>query len=158
MRRIQAGLAVLIVAAAFPSGGSMGRSAWRSTGDDQKRAEARAENELLGTWKLVEAKYGSTAYKVPEGTTELKHVTAVHWVLTVFDKDGKVGVVMGGPYAMNGDKYEETPEYGITEIFTNIKGKPQTFTWKVEGNKWFHNGTISSGLTIEEVWQRVDSI
>lgn len=147
-----------MVVAAFPSLTSKGASTGRSVGDEQKAAEARTENKLLGTWKLVEAKYGGTPYKPPEGTTELKHVTAVHWVLTAFDKDGKVGVVMGGPYALKGDKYEETPEYGITEIFTSIKGKPQSFTWRVEGGKWYHSGTISSGLTIEEVWQRVGNI
>jgi hypothetical protein len=39
---------------------------------------------------------------------------------------------------------------------TNIKGKPQSFDCKVEGSKWYHNGTVSSGLTIEEVWERVE--
>ena len=37
-----------------------------------------------------------------------------------------------------------------------LKGKPQSFTWKVEGNKWLHSGTLSSGATIEEVWERVE--
>jgi hypothetical protein len=29
-------------------------------------------------------------------------------------------------------------------------------TWKLEGNKWYPNGKLSNGETIEEVWQRVE--
>jgi hypothetical protein len=31
-----------------------------------------------------------------------------------------------------------------------------SFECKVEGAKWYHNGALSSGLTIEEVWERVE--
>jgi hypothetical protein len=41
--------------------------------------------------------------------------------------------------------YEETPEYGISADFDLIKAEAQTFTWKVEGNKWYHNGKLSNG-------------
>ena len=54
-------------------------------------------------------------------------------------------------------KYEETPEYGISNDFKLLKGKAQSFKWKVEGNKWYHNGKLSSGTTIEEVWERVQN-
>ncbi|HKQ76982.1 MAG TPA: hypothetical protein VJ810_25025 [Blastocatellia bacterium] len=50
-------------------------------------------------------------------------------------------------------------EYGggsIAEVFKDLKGKPQMFECKVEGNKWRHNGALSNGLTIEEVWERVE--
>jgi hypothetical protein len=135
----------LLVAAAFTSG--------RSTAD--LRAEATTHHELVGTWKLVKATYGGSEYKIPEGTTEFKHVTPTHFVLTVIDKDGRVFAAIGGPYVLGRGKYEETPEYGLSEIFTNIKGKPQSFECSVEGNTWYHNGTLSNGLTIEEVWERV---
>jgi hypothetical protein len=73
-----------------------------------------------------------------------------------FDKDGKFIDAFGGPYTLKGEKYEETLEYGVGEVFKMLKGKPQSFSCKVEGAKWYHNGTLSSGLTIEEVWERVD--
>jgi hypothetical protein len=48
------------------------------------------------------------------------------------------------------------PEYGISEDFETIKGKAQTFKWQVDGNKWHHSGKLSNGLTIEEVWEKVE--
>jgi hypothetical protein len=149
MRQIlMAVLVSLVAVAAFTSG--------RSTADDQKKAEARTENKLVGTWKMVKAKYGGKEYDIPEGTTEFKHVTQAHFMLAAIDKDGIVHAAIGGPYTLKGEKYVETPEYGLSEIFTNIKGKPQSFECKVEGAKWYHNGTITNGLTIEEVWERVE--
>ena len=149
MRQISmAVLIILVVIVAFASG--------RSITGDQKKAGAKTENKLVGTWKMVKAKYGGQEYKIPEGAPEFKHVTPAHFMLAAIDKDGKVRAAIGGPYTLKGNKYEEMPEYGLTEIFTNIKGKPQSFECQVEGNKWYHNGTLSSGLTIEEVWERVE--
>ena len=73
-----------------------------------------------------------------------------------YDQGGKVTRAAGGGYKLNGDVYEETPEYGIGGDFDVIKGKAQSFKWKVDGNKWYHDGKLSNDLTIEEVWERVD--
>jgi hypothetical protein len=51
---------------------------------------------------MVKARYGGQEYKVPEETTELKHVTPVHFTLAAIDKDGKVGAVIGEPYILTG--------------------------------------------------------
>jgi hypothetical protein len=148
MRQILTVLISLVAVAVFSSG--------RSTAEGPKKAETKTNNQLVGTWKMVKGKYGGKEATIPEGRTEFKHVTPVHFILVAFDKDGTVIASIGGPYTLKGERYEETPEYGLSEVFTNIKGKPQSFTWKVEGNKWYHNGTLSDGLTIEEVWERVD--
>ena len=144
-------LVSLVAVAAFTS-----FTSGRSTAADPKKAEASADNKLVGTWKMVKAKYGGKEYNIPEGTTEFKHVTPAHFMLAAIDKDGTVRAAIGGPYTLKGERYVETPEYGLSEVFTNIKGKPQSFECKVQGNKWYHNGTVSSGLTIEEVWERVE--
>jgi len=140
-------LLALVAAVAFTSA--------RSAADGPKKAEAKSENKLVGTWKLVSAKYGGNEITFPEGTTTLKHVTPTQFMWAFYDKDGKVGAALGGPYTLMGDKYEETPEYGVGDVLEPLKGKPQSFEWKVESNKWYHNGKLSSGLTIEEVWERV---
>ena len=119
-------------------------------------AEAKSENKLIGTWKLVSAKYGGEEHKFEEGTTTLKHVTPSQFMWASYDKDGNVTRAAGGDYTTKGDVYQETPAYGFSSDFEGIKGKPQTFTWKVEGNKWYHVGKLSSGLTIDEVWERVE--
>ena len=50
----------------------------------------------------------------------------------------------------------ENLNLSVSFPFDIIKDKAQTFKWKVEGNKWHHNGKLSNGLTIEEVWERVE--
>jgi hypothetical protein len=112
-------------------------------------------NRLVGTWELVSARYGGQEFKFPEGTTMLKHVTPSHFMWATYDKDGKVSRAAGGPYTVTRDKYEETPTYGVGADFDAIKGKAHSFKWKVEGTKWYHDGQLNNGLTIEEVWQRV---
>jgi hypothetical protein len=111
-------------------------------------------NKLIGTWKMVSAKYGGSEFAFPEGTTTIKHVTPSHFMWASYDKEGIVSRSAGGTYVLKGEAYVETPEYGISSDFDTIKGKNQEFTWKVDGNKWLHNGKLSNGLTIEEVWER----
>jgi len=149
MRQISMAVLVSLVAvAAYTSG--------RSTADDQKKAEAMTENKLVGTWKQIKARFRGNEVKIPEGTTQLKHVTQTHFMFVDFDKDGKFIDAFGGPYTLKGEKYEETLEYGVGDVFKVLKGKPQSFECKVEGAKWYHNGTLTNGLTIEEVWERVE--
>jgi hypothetical protein len=141
-RRLAVVIALLFTAAA----------AWAA----DPKGDAKSDNQLVGTWKLISAKYGGQEVKFPEGTTMIKHVTPTQFMWANYDKDGKVTRAAGGGYTLKGEVYEETPEYGISNDFDLIKGKAQTFKWKVEGNKWHHDGKLSSGLTIEEVWERVE--
>lgn len=123
---------------------------------DEPKPAPKPEHQLVGTWKMVSAKYGGQERKFPDGFTMVKHVTPTQFMWATYDADGKVMRAAGGGYTLKGEAYEETPEYGLSADFDLIKGKAQTFTWKVEGNKWLHNGKLSSGLTIEEVWERVE--
>ena len=119
-------------------------------------AVAKVDNKLVGTWKCISAKYGGQEVNRPEGFTQLKHVTPTHFMWATFGADGKVISALGGSYTLKGNDYVETPEYWVGEGLDELKGKRQEFTWKVEGNKWHHNGKLSTGLTIEEVWERVE--
>jgi len=123
---------------------------------DDPKAGAQPENKLIGTWKLVSAKYGGREAKFREGTTTLKHVTPAQFMWATYEENGKVTRAAGGGYTLKGETYEETPEYGVGNDFNVVKAKSQTFTWKVEGNKWHHTGKLSNGLTIDEVWERVE--
>lgn len=138
----------LVVALAFSPG--------PSAADVPKKGEAKAANKLVGTWKLVTAKYDGQEFTLPEGHTTHKHVTPSHFMWATFDQDGKVTLSLGGPFTVKGKKYEETPEYGVGDLLQALKGKTQSFEWKVEGSKWYHTGKLSSGLTVEEVWERVE--
>ncbi len=123
---------------------------------EEPKGDAKADNKLIGTWKLVSAKYGGNEFKLPEGTTMLKHVTPSQFMWAMYGEDGKVSRAAGGGYTLKGDDYAETPEYGLSSDFDLIKGQAHSFKCKVEGNKWRHDGKLASGLTIEEVWERVE--
>jgi hypothetical protein len=148
MRQMGMSVLALVIVAAFTTA--------RSASDEPKKGEVKVDNQLVGTWQVVSAKYGGTEVKPPEGTTQVKHVTPEQFMWATYDKDGTVTTVLGGTYTLKGDTYVETPEYGTGDVLQSLKGKPQTFKWKVEGNKWYHDGKLSTGLTIEEVWQRVE--
>jgi hypothetical protein len=123
---------------------------------DEPKKDGKLQEKLIGTWKMTSAKYGGKEFKFAEGSTTIKHVTPTQFMWATYDTDGKVTRTAGGSYTLKGDDYEETPEYGISNDFDIIKGKAQTFKCKIEGNKWYHNGKLSNGLTIEEVWERVE--
>jgi hypothetical protein len=85
-----------------------------------------------------------------------KHVTPVQFMWAFYDKDGKVISALGGSYTLKGDAYEEVPEYGVgEELLEALKGKPQSFKWKIGANKWRHTGKLSTWQPIEEVWELV---
>ena len=123
---------------------------------DEPKDKAQTPNKLVGTWKLVSAKYGGREVNFPEGTTHIKHVTPTHFMWATYDQNGKVTRAAGGTYTLNGDAYEETPEYGVGEESELLRGKIQSFKFKIDGNTWHHDGKLSNDLTIEEVWARAD--
>ena len=120
----------------------------------QKPEPSKSCSTLVGTWKLASAKYGGNDYS-PQGTT-VKHVTPAQFMWASYGADGVVTRTAGGAYTLKGETYQETPEYGIGSDFDVVRGKPQTFTCRIDGNKWYHSGALSNGLTIEEVWERVE--
>jgi hypothetical protein len=158
MRQILMAILVLLAAVvaftSFTSGAYV--TSERSTAGDPKKAEACAKSNLVGTWKQIKARFGGKAHNIPEGTVQLKHITQTHYMFVDIDKDGIIVDARGGPYTLKGEMFESTPEYGISEAFKALKGKPQVFQCKVEGDKWYHSGTLTNGLTIEEVWERVE--
>ena len=124
---------------------------------DEPPVAAKPHHALVGTWKMISAKYGGRERDLPAEMTTIKHVTPTQFMWASYGKDGQVTRTAGGSYSVRGETYEEIPEYGISSDFDLIKGNAQTFKWKVEGNKWHHNGQLSNGLTIEEVWERVEN-
>jgi hypothetical protein len=129
-------------------------AAARTTAADKE--EAKAENKLVGTWRVVSAKHDGKEAELPAGSMHLKHVTPTHFMWAWYYEGGKVTAALGGTYTLKGDEYVEIPEYGVGAFLDALKGKPQVFQCKVEGNRWYHNGKLSGGTTIEEVWERVE--
>ena len=123
---------------------------------DEPKASVLTQQDVLGSWKLVSVKIDGKAVTQPRGTTTIKHVTPSQFMWTTYDASGTMTVAGGGGYDLKSDKYVETPEYGMGGDFPLLKGKKQVFTGKVESGKWHHRGKLSSGLHIEELWEKVE--
>jgi hypothetical protein len=123
---------------------------------DEPKDKGDAAAKLVGTWKLVSAKYGGVENDLPTRATTLKHMTSTHYSWATYGMDGQVTRTAGGPYTFNGEVLESIPEYGVGADFEAIKGKRQSYKCKVEGNRWYQSGTLSNGTTLEEVWERVE--
>jgi len=123
----------------------------------QLPAQQPNPNKLVGTWKLISGKYNGQAADFGK-EIEIKHVTGSHFTWLRYDADTKkISNAAGGPCTLKADTYSETPIYGIGSDFEQIRDKTYTFTWKVEGNKWYSNGELPNiGLKIEEVWENVN--
>jgi hypothetical protein len=114
------------------------------------------KGQLVGTWKQVSARYDGREFRFPEGVRTIKHVTPTQFMWVSYDPEGKVTRCAGGSYTLAGEDYEELPEYGMSGDFDVIRGKKQSFKCKIVDGKWHHDGKLSNGLTIEEVWERVE--
>lgn len=121
--------------------------------DDPKGGEKA--DKLVGTWKLVSAKFGGEAVPLSVDTPTLKHITPTHYTWLTYRKDGEVYRAAGGTYSLRGDEFVQQCEYGVGQDFAKVKGK-NAYKCRVEGDKWHHTGKLPSGLTIEEVWERVE--
>jgi hypothetical protein len=126
----------------------------RGFGDPPNAVDDAAR--LIGTWKLTSAKYGGEESDLTKSGTTLKHITPGNFIWVTYDSETKeVTRTAGGTYTLDGEKYEETPRYGLGADFEAVRDKPHAFTLKLEGDSWKHSGELSNGLKIEEVWERV---
>src|SRR5262249_25300257 len=120
------------------------------------KVDDSVQEKLVGTWKLASAKYNGQDYDLKKVGTTLKHITPGNFIWVSYDSESKeVSRTAGGKYTLKGDKYAETPQYGLGADFKAIRDNAHEFTLKLEGDKWHHKGTLSNGITIEEVWERV---
>lgn len=110
---------------------------------------------LVGTWRLVSAKSAGHTIDFPPGTTILKHVTPGHFVWLHYDRQGKITQAGGGSYFVSGNRYDETPEYGLGDGILPLIGKRQSFTVRIAEGRWYHGGKETNGDVIEEIWERL---
>jgi hypothetical protein len=122
--------------------------------DAKDKAETRGK--LEGTWRLVGFMEDGKLTEAPKGHTQLKLVTATHFTWATYDNDnGEIQASAGGTYTLKGDSYKEMVRYVHGDFLKELVGKEQPFTYKLEGNRWYHTGTLTTGFKIDEVWERV---
>jgi len=113
--------------------------------------------KLVGTWKLVSFKADGVESDLPKRLTVLKHITPTHMTWIRIQPDtGEVVTMAGGTWKIEGDKFSDTPSYASGDAGKIVKGGTHTFTCKIVGNRWYHNGALATGLKLEEVWELVE--
>jgi hypothetical protein len=113
----------------------------------------RSGSCLDGSWELVSAKYTLRDGRVldPEpGLQSLKILSGGHVAYITVRKDGSFVRSSGGEYEVRGSRYIEHIVYAS---LATLRGKDFVFTWRLDRDLWFHEGSIGT-LRIEEVWRR----
>jgi len=78
----------------------------------------------------------------------------------VQEQDGEVSMIAGGGvYEYDNNTYSETIRYHTA---TENIGDTIVFDCRVEGNHWYHEGTLpispfGNNFQIHEIWQRLDN-
>jgi hypothetical protein len=143
-----AGIALILGFVAGSARGPQARATQANTAD--------AKSPIEGAWKVVGVKAeGQDDYQKVD-YNQYKLVTNGHFIWAASDPNsGAMLNAAGGTYTIEKNQYTERIQYAQTYDLRALVGKDQKFTWKVEGDKWFHTGTLSSGQQIDELWERV---
>jgi cell division protein YceG involved in septum cleavage len=109
---------------------------------------------LHGNWEFV-----SGRFTLAEGTvrtadsTELRSIKVIgptRFSFVTLRADGSLARAAAGRYTISGNTYTE---YLDLTSPADAQGSTGVFTWRVEGDTWYHNGE-SRGVKFEELWRR----
>jgi plasmid stabilization system protein ParE len=121
-----------------------------------KEEPEQIENPLIGTWKLVSAKYRGRESDIAERYTIHKHITPTHYIWVHVDPNTEEIVMsIGGTYSFTEKTYTEQALYGFGNWYPSNRNRTSTLSCRVEDNKWHHAGRLDNGAMIEEIWERV---
>lgn len=123
----------------------------------EEKQSGNLSSSLIGTWELASIKYGDATEftDAPKEVRAMKFVNGTHFIWVRLDAKKKITLSLGGTYKVNGDKYAEKPEFSLGDGMEEYVDKEQSFTLKVDGDKWTHSGTLSDGTKLSEIWRRV---
>ena len=116
----------------------------------QTTTSMKSADPLSGAWELESGRMIDAQGKTTEyaGLRSVKVLADGRFAL-VMTKAGNFDLAATGRYTIAGNTY--------TEIVTDSSGHPKpgtyTFTWRVEGDRWYHKGG-SGGVVFDEVWRR----
>ncbi|MEN8249748.1 MAG: hypothetical protein ABFS32_12505 [Bacteroidota bacterium] len=133
--------------------------------------DKNAAEKLLGSWTLVEFKYGNEAdyEKVPDFMYYIKNVTDTHFSWCSYNPEsGEIVGAGGGTYNVNSKAYIESTDFWYPSG-TSIPGTTTTFKYKLKGNMWTISGYIkevelnpatgemvpTDSTYISEKWQKI---
>ena len=113
-------------------------------------------NPLKGTWKYVSGEYatpnGNVKAEAP-AVTSTKIISDTHFSYITLHSN-KFAYAGGGTYVIEGNKFIETVKYGNLEDYI---GRTMAFTFKVDGDLWYHTLYENGKFVESEIWKKVPS-
>lgn len=124
-----------------------------------RKAAEDVAHKLDGAWRLVKALDPQTRQlrDLPPGIEMTKLIVGGRfaWIVT---RDGQAVAGAGGTYTVTPNAYAETVTFAVAQNQQPLVGSTTRFTYKLEGGKWYHKGTLRVGQArqdIDEVWERI---
>lgn len=119
------------------------------------KKEKQLRSRLIGTWVNISMKVDGIDRSTPRDLATYKHITPVGFIWLSHDRiTGRISRAAGGTYTLSGNVYKEKIEYGIGYQYEVIRNSQASFTAAVDGDKWYHRGSLANGQTIDEIWER----
>jgi len=109
---------------------------------------------LQGDWEFVSGRFtradGTVSTADSSSLRSLKVIGASRFAFVTLRADGSLVKAAAGRYAISGNTYTE-----YIDLVTpgDARGTTAVFTWRVEGDTWYHNGE-GRGMKFDEVWRR----
>jgi len=104
---------------------------------------------IAGTWEHIFA-------AMPE-YRQVKLLTGSRFVWATYERDsGMLVASAGGTYEFDGKTYIERLEFGSEALLLELVGREQVFTAKLDGEEWYHTGTLTNGIEVRELWKRLE--
>jgi hypothetical protein len=110
---------------------------------------AEVDRVLVGTWEYVHAD--------PATYRQIKILNATHFVWVTHERSTGMAIALGGgTYEFDGNTYVERLEFGSEGLPLELLGHDQVFRAEIVGDLWYHEGTLSNGFEVREIWRRLD--
>jgi hypothetical protein len=107
------------------------------------------QHSVIGTWE-------HTFEGAPQNV-QIKVLNRTHYIWVTYERATGMPLLMGGgTYRCDGHDYVETVMFGSPGIQQELIGKDQVFTATFKGDLWYHQGILSNGMPIKELWRRID--
>ncbi|NLU39707.1 MAG: helix-turn-helix transcriptional regulator [Bacteroidales bacterium] len=121
-----------------------------------KNDAQQESSKIIGTWKIISNKVGNgETVMASESSPSLKLITQSHFTWIRYNADTQlIEGSAGGRYIFEGDSYIEILDFGSLEM-KGYLGTKSTFKVLFDGNKMTISGNLSSGLKVEQVWEKV---
>jgi len=113
---------------------------------------------IMGTWKLISLKHNEKEIKLAQedSVLRLKFITQSSFVWIQYLKRNKIiRNSVGGTYTLKGTDYVENINFVGVGLIESL-GASNAFKVKIVDNKMYLSGKLSTGMIIDEIWQRTD--